>query len=209
MKINNLDVRDFHIGARCRKLDFYSGSPVALRKNSKTVERELSFVTTSSKAGESRTRISHCRGKKLRNIGVAAPILRRWSDTPQISWAIQRYANQPILASAIQRNTAGNSRRDCAAAGHIVYAYLQAWSEWPGEAHSAALRIHHQRVAIFGECARWIETADAHRDLCSHSRTAPPLASTVQNFSKQRIVCSFTSQQRGLSAGNQTKVMGW
>ena len=142
-------------------------------------------------AGGSHAGVFHRRWKELRNIGIGAPILRRRSQIPQIPWVIQRYANQPILARAIQRNAAGNPCRDRTAAGHILHPHLQAWREWSGKAYSAALRIHHQRVAVFGECARWIETAHAHRNLRPYPRTAPPLTSTVHTSSEQRIVCLF------------------
>ena len=114
-------------------------------------------------------------GEKLRDRGVFTPIWRAWRKKPQISWTVQAYSDEPVLAPFRRRKAAGNPRGYAPATRQVIHPNLQTGFQRTGKTNTATLRIDQERVAAFRKRACWIEAGNTHRNLRTHSCTASPL----------------------------------
>ena len=114
-------------------------------------------------------------GEKLRDRGIVTPIWRGWRKEPQVSWTVQAYSDEPVLAPHRRRQAAGNPRGYASATRQVIHANFQTRFQRAGKTNATTLRIHQERVAAFGKLAHWIEAGNTHRNLRTDSCTVPPL----------------------------------
>ena len=94
-------------------------------------------------------------------------------NAPNISRLIQRQPNQPVLVLSSEGDAGGNAGGDALVAGQFVQPDRNSQIEGPWKTYSAAVRVHHQGVAAFGELDSGIQASDAKRNLGPNSGTAP------------------------------------